>query len=124
MIKRYYTALYGDTVFEFISEHRAGSQGNLDDARSAARRNFGKLHNTVHSIALRPNVDDAPLGTIAKDLSLSDEERAEILKGFSDGILKRAYMGAKVDGLLSFSHIKAAHGWSWNDFQRAVQDLH
>lgn len=124
MIKRYYIAYYGDTEFEFVSEHRAGSQPNIDDAKAAARRKFGKLHDAISGIHIRPHVSERPLGNPSKDLSLTDDERAAILNGFSDGTLTRAYMGAKVDGLAAFAHIKFAHGWSWNDFQRAVQDLH
>lgn len=119
-----YTALYGSTEFEFTSAHRAGSQANLDDATSAARRKFGMLHNTISNIHIRPQVNEDPIGAPVKNLALSADERAAILKGFEDGVLTRAYMGAKVDGLAAFAHIKAAHGWSWNDFQRAVQDLH
>ena len=123
MTMRTYIALYGDTEFQFVSAHKAGSQANMDDAASAARRKFGRLHNTISNIHLRPEVSDSPIGVPVKDLSLSEDERAAILKGFADGILTRAYIGAKVDGLLSFARIKNAHGWSWNDFQRAVQDL-
>ena len=124
MISRTYIAFYGDTEFEFVSNHKAGSQANMEDARSAARRKFGRLHNTISGISLRPQLNESPIGIQTKDLSFSDDERAAILKGFSDGILTRAYMGSKVDGLLAFAHIKNTHGWSWNDFQRAVQDLH
>lgn len=121
---RMYIAYYGDTEFEFESEHKAGSAANLEDAYHRARVRFGKLHNTISGIHLRQEVTSAPIGHTAKVYSLTEEERAQILKGFEDGKLTRAYMGAKVDGLIAFAHIKNAHGWSWNDFQRAVEDLH
>lgn len=124
MIMRTYTAMYGATEYEFQSEHKAGSQANMDDARAAARRKFGRLHNTISNIHLSPEVTEKPLGTPVKNLSLTDDERDALLKGFADGVLTRAYVGAKVDGLVAFAHIKNAHGWSWNDFQRAVADLH
>ena len=122
--KRMYIAFYGDTEFEFESEHKAGSAANEEDARRRARQRFGKIHNTITGIQLRPKTEDGPaLGNFPIDLTLTDDERAQILQGFAEGKLTRAYMGAKVDGLIAYAHIKNAHDWSWNDFQAAVKEL-
>ena len=47
MIMRKYLANYDDGhdygSFEFYSSHRAGSKANIEDAKSSARNQFGRI---------------------------------------------------------------------------------
>ena len=124
-MKRTYIAICRTgTEFEFESEHRLHSAGNMADAESASFHKFGRvLHIDQIQLSDREK-GDFPKQIQAAAPMLTDDEAAIIRAAFADGRLSRPYMGAKVNGLLAFADIKSAHGWSWNDFQRAVADIH
>lgn len=123
-MSRTYVAIYGEhTEFTFESEHKAGSDANMQDAIRAAHRKFSKPYKGISGIELCTQ-DSSPIGFLAPaDLDLTGTERTEISAALADGRIKQAYIGAKYDGLTAFGHIKSAHGWSWNEFQRAVAEM-
>ena len=123
MKSRTYIAICGSsTEIEFESEHRLHSAGNMADAEAASRRMFGYVKR-IDQIQLSNRDKGGYPQPAPVDPVLTDNEAAVIRAAFADGRLTRAYMGAKVDGLLAFGDIKAAHGWSWSEFQRAVAKI-
>ena len=121
--RTYIAITSGHNEFEFESEHRAGSAANMADAEAASRRKFGHTVRIMQTyLSDRDNGGPVAQPTM-KNLDLSPEEVDAIRAAFADGRLTRAYMGAKVDGITAFADIKKAHGWSWSEFQRAIENI-
>ena len=119
--KRIYTAFYGNTEFEFESEHRAGSVANEEDAIRRARAKFGRLHNTVSGIALRPKTNEKPLGAPQpKNLAMTDAEKQLVFDAIAAGKITR--IGSKLNGTMCVFSIKDAHGWSRSELERAITE--
>ena len=124
MTKTYIAICGTSTEFTFESEHHLHSAGNIADAEAASRRKYGRVLKIKQIQLVESQRDTCAIANPVSVPALSSEEEIVIRAAFADGRLSRLYMGAKVDGLTAFHDIKAAHGWSWNEFQRAVEHIH
>lgn len=123
-MKRTYTAYHGHTEFTFESEHRAGSAANMEDAKAAARRRFGKpsrgYEHAIDGITLYHRKNDIkPMKIAQEDLNMSAEELSAVYAAIESGKLTR--IGVKMYGIESLLFIKDAHGWTRSQLQRAIE---